>query len=113
MILRVSRSLALDGQSPCIEKHSKFRVPPAQGGPRASVPQNDCPSFTHRYQLEFGLELSGGHSAHDFAVDWYGQYYDARECRANCPGIFVEGDRRQDLLARRIAAKRPGAGGIL
>src|SRR6267154_484801 len=113
MIRRVSRSLALDGQSPCIEKHSKFRVPPAQGGPRASVPKNDCPSFTLRCQLKFSLELSGGHSAHDFAVDWDGKYYDARECRANCTGIFVEGYRRQNLLAGRIAAKTPGAGGIL
>src|SRR5258708_29825439 len=113
MIRRVSRSVGLDGQSPCIEKHSKFRVPPAQGGLARRYPQNDCPSFTCRYQLKFSLELLGGHSAHDFAVDWDGKYYDARECRASCSGIFVEGDRRQNLLARRNAAERPGAGGIL
>src|SRR5882672_12840576 len=87
---------------------------PRLGAGRARrYPQNDCPSFAHRYQLKFSLELLGGHSAHDFAVDWDGKYYDARECRASCAGTFVEGDRRQNLLARRIAAERPGAGGIL
>src|SRR5258705_1078110 len=86
---------------------------PRLGAGARRYPQNDCPSFTLRYQLKFSLELSCGHSAHDFALDWDGKYYDARECRANCSGIFVEGYRRQNLLARRIAAKRSGAGGIL
>src|SRR6267142_1962829 len=98
---------------PALRSIANLGCPRLRAGRARRYPQNDCPSFTRRYQLKFSLELSGGHSAHDFAVDWDGKYYDSRECRANCAGIFVEGDRRQNLLARRIAAKRSGAGGIL
>src|SRR5260370_41345590 len=98
---------------PASRSIANLGCPRLRAGRRASAPADDCPSFAHGHQLEFSLELLGGRSAHDFAVDWDGKYYDARECRANCAGIFVEGDRRQNLLARRIAAKRPGAGGIL
>src|SRR6266481_8462079 len=98
---------------PASRSIANLGCPRLKAGRARRYPQNDCPSFTCHYQLKFSLELLGGHSADDFAVDWDGKYYDTRECRASCAGIFVEGDRRQNLFAGRIAAKRPGAGGIL